>query len=115
MDHTYYPEGMFPESLQARGMTRDQLKKAWADGVILEAVARSATAGHDLIVDLGDVQGIIPREETAIGISDGSGCCLWTVFGIRSPRWCCPAGLHSRRPWTICFTMFPRAPCFLQW
>ncbi len=72
MDHTYYPEGMFPESLQARGMTRDQLKKAWADGVILEAVARSATAGHDLIVDLGDVQGIIPREETAIGISDGS-------------------------------------------
>ena len=28
MDHTYYPEGMFPESLQARGMTRDQLKKA---------------------------------------------------------------------------------------
>ena len=72
MDHTYYPEGMFPESLQARGMTREQLKKAWTDGVILEAVARSATAGHDLIVDLGDVQGIIPREETAIGISDGS-------------------------------------------
>lgn len=72
MNTTYYPEGMFPTELQAGTMTRDQLKKAFAEGTILEGVARSATAAHDLLVDLGGVQGIIPREETAIGIADGS-------------------------------------------
>lgn len=72
MNTTYYPEGMFPTALQAGTMTRDQLKKAFAEGAILEGVARSATAAHDLLVDLGSIQGIIPREETAIGIADGS-------------------------------------------
>ena len=72
MNLTYYPEGMFPESLNAGNMSREQLKKHCQDGMILEAVAQSATTGHDLIVDLGDVRGIIPREETAIGISDGT-------------------------------------------
>ena len=72
MNTTYYPEGMFPAELQAASMTRDQLKKAFAEGAILEGVARSATAAHDLLVDLGGVLGIIPREETAICIGDGS-------------------------------------------
>lgn len=72
MNTTYYPEGMFPAERQAGAMTRDQLKKAFSEGVILEGVARSATASHDLLVDLGSVQGIIPREETAIGIAEGS-------------------------------------------
>ena len=72
MNHTYYPEGMFPSELQCTGMSREQLKKAYLDGVILEGIARSANASHDLVVDLGCVQGIIPREETAIGIADGS-------------------------------------------
>lgn len=72
MNTTYYPEGMFPAELQASTMTREMLKKAFSEGTILEGVARSATAAHDLLVDLGAVQGIIPREETAIGIADGS-------------------------------------------
>ena len=53
-------------------MTREQLKKAYQEGTILEATARSATPAHDLLVDLGAVQGLIPRDDTAIGISDGS-------------------------------------------
>lgn len=72
MNTTYYPEGMFPAEFRASSMTREQLKKAFSEGTILEGVARSATAAHDLLVDLGPVQGIIPREETAIGIADGS-------------------------------------------
>lgn len=72
MNTTYYPEGMFPEALHGDKMTREQLKKAFLEGTILQADARSATTGHDLLVDLGSVQGIIPREETAIGIADGS-------------------------------------------
>lgn len=69
---TYYPEGMFPKSLRADEMTREQLKKAYLEGTILEATARSATPSHDLLVDLGAAEGIIPRAETAIGIADGS-------------------------------------------
>ena len=70
MNHTYFPEGLSDQP--AGAMSREQLKKAFLDGTILEATARSATAGHDLIVDLGEVQGVIPRAETAIGIADGS-------------------------------------------
>ena len=72
MNPTYYPEGMFPKSLRADEMTREQLKKACLEGTILEATARSATPQHDLLVDLGSIQGIIPRADTAIGIADGT-------------------------------------------
>lgn len=72
MNLTYYPEGLFPPEQRVLGMTRDQLKKACLEGQILQGEARSATAEHDLVVDLGGVRGIIPREETAIGIADGS-------------------------------------------
>lgn len=72
MNTTYYPEGMFPKSLRADEMTREQLKKAYLEGTILEATARSATPQHDLLVDLGAVKGLIPRAETAIGIADGT-------------------------------------------
>ena len=72
MNPTYYPEGMFPKSLRADEMTREQLKKACLEGTILEATARSATPQHDLLVDLGGIQGIIPRADTAIVIADGT-------------------------------------------
>ena len=72
MNPTYYPEGMFPKSLRADELTREQLKKACLEGTILEATARSATPQHDLLVDLGGIQGIIPRADTAIGIADGT-------------------------------------------
>lgn len=71
MNHTYYPEGMFPSPLQAQNMTREQLKNAYLSGTILQATAGSATANHDLNVSLGLVKGFIPREETAIGIATG--------------------------------------------
>lgn len=71
-NHTYYPEGMFPQERNAQLMTREMLKKAYLEGTILEAPARSATASHNLMVDLGQVTGYIPRNEAAIGIEDGS-------------------------------------------
>lgn len=72
MNNTYYPEGMFPQERKAQNMTREMLKKAYLEGTILEATARSATAAHNLLVDLGAVTGYIPRNETAIGIEDGT-------------------------------------------
>lgn len=39
---------------------------------ILEAKATLCDRDHNLHVDLGAIKGIIPREECAMGISDGS-------------------------------------------
>lgn len=72
MNPTYYPEGMFPKALRADELNREQLKKAWQEGTILEATARSATPSHDLLVDLGPLQGVIPRSEAALGIAEGT-------------------------------------------
>ncbi|MCR4637799.1 S1 RNA-binding domain-containing protein [Ruminococcus sp.] len=47
------------------------LTEAMEKGVILEAKAILCTSSHDLIVDLPCAKGIIPREEGAIGISEG--------------------------------------------
>lgn len=48
------------------------LSDAKKEGKILEARACVCDAGHNLIVDLGIMKGVIPREEGAIGIREGS-------------------------------------------
>ncbi len=48
------------------------LNEAKKDEKILEARACICDSDHNLIVDLGQIKGIIPREEGAIGIRDGS-------------------------------------------
>ena len=65
----HLPEGM---GLRRGGFTMEQLRRARQEGHILQAPAQVCTAGHDLLVDLGCCVGRIPRNETAIGIADGS-------------------------------------------
>lgn len=48
------------------------LTEAKKEGRILEARACVCDANHNLIVDLGIMKGVIPREEGAMGIRDGS-------------------------------------------
>ncbi len=48
------------------------LEDARDKGIILEAVVTMCDYEHNMIVDLGKIQGIIPREEGAVGISEGS-------------------------------------------
>jgi len=65
----YLPEGRDPN----RGdFTMETLRKAKADGIILQAPAVVCTQSHDLLVDLGCCMGMIPRDETAIGIREGT-------------------------------------------
>lgn len=66
--NNYLPEGM---ELQRNGFTLDTLRKAKIEGTILQAPAIVCTEDHDLLVDLGCCIGRIPRNETAIGISEG--------------------------------------------
>lgn len=48
------------------------LTEAKREGRILEARACVCDASHNLVVDLGIMKGVIPREEGAMGIRDGS-------------------------------------------
>lgn len=66
---SYLPEGM---NLHRGGFTTEQLRRAKAEGAILQAPVISCTEEHDLMVDLGCCVGRIPRAETALGISDGT-------------------------------------------
>ena len=42
------------------------------DNKVIEAKATMCDSSHNLIVDLNGIRGIIPREEGAIGIAEGS-------------------------------------------
>jgi len=70
----YYPEGRLlgtVENLNAL-QSLSALTEAYHEGRILEARAVVCDSSHNLTVDLGAVKGIIPREEGAIGIREGT-------------------------------------------
>ncbi len=70
----YYPEGFLIEKKQNKKYmeTASDLRECFFEDRILEAKALLCDREHNLHVDLGAVKGIIPREECAMGISDGS-------------------------------------------
>lgn len=70
----YYTENYLintPENKNALS-SKAALKEACMSGKILEARAVMCDKDHNLHVDLGAMKGIIPREEGALGIEDGS-------------------------------------------
>ena len=74
MMRSYFPEGLMCDSVsnKRRMRTPINITEAAADGEILEATAYMCDNEHNLLVSLGCMNGIIPREEGAIGISDGT-------------------------------------------
>ncbi|MDD4715803.1 MAG: S1 RNA-binding domain-containing protein [Oscillospiraceae bacterium] len=72
--NSYLPEGklLLTEYNQSYLSSPAGLQKAMDTGQILEAQAVRCDAAHNLLVDLNGVPGIIPREEAALGIEDGS-------------------------------------------
>ncbi len=70
----YYPEGWLidtPENKSALS-SPGALTEAWKEEKILEARALICDSEHNLMVDLHGIKGIIPREEGAIGIREGT-------------------------------------------
>ena len=63
----YLPEGR----LGVKVNTREALERAIREGSVLEGKAVRCTDRHELVVDINGIRGIIPREETAIGIDTG--------------------------------------------
>lgn len=70
----YYPEGFLVEKKQNKKSMESisELRECFLENRILEAKAILCDRDHNLHVDLGVIKGIIPREECAMGISDGS-------------------------------------------
>lgn len=70
----YYPEGWLINTFQNRAATASasSLSDAMREGRILEGRALICDSEHNLLVDLNGIQGIIPREEGAIGIREGT-------------------------------------------
>ena len=69
----YYPEGTLIETAENKKYltSATTLQQAYALEIILEANVVMCDAEHNLIVDLGCMKGLIPREEGAIGIKEG--------------------------------------------
>ncbi len=70
----FRPEGQLisTPSNQAFLSSPNALHEAFFTGSVVEARALVCDKNHDLRVDLGCMYGIIPHEEGAVGISDGS-------------------------------------------
>lgn len=70
--NVFYPEGWNVKERQSCRFTSADLAEAKVQQSVLEAPVRMCDAGHNLVVNLGCMNGIIPRDEGALGISDGS-------------------------------------------
>ncbi len=70
----YYPEGYLIDTPENRGILQSVtlLSEACRDKKILEARAMICDSEHNIIVDLKCMRGVIPREEGAIGIREGT-------------------------------------------
>ena len=65
--HPYSPEGLHVSS-----PTPDALRRGVGTEEIFQAKCVKCDEFHNLHLDLGGIKGLIPREEAALGISDGS-------------------------------------------
>lgn len=70
----FYPEGGLIDTPENQNMiaTQQGLLQAQASGRILEARVTMCDVSHNLWVNLPCMKGIIPREEGAIGIAEGT-------------------------------------------
>lgn len=69
----FFPEGWnTPTTDSKKVFTPLFLAEAKEKQTVLEGTVTMCDASHNLIVDLGAVKGIIPRDEGAIGIADGT-------------------------------------------
>jgi small subunit ribosomal protein S1 len=69
----YLPEGARINTPANRAAMRNfmSLQEACRKGTVLEARASLCSAGHDLSIELGEIRGIIPKPEGALGMDTG--------------------------------------------
>ena len=103
----FYPEGHLIDKAENKAsmQTPAALSDAMRDGKILEARSIICDNEHNLIVDLKCMRGIIPREEGALGIREGTvrdiaiiSRILFVMRSAGSQR-CCRAEKHRSAAW----------------
>ncbi len=70
----FYPEGKLINKSENVNFfsSINNLEEAFINQEILESRATICDSNHNLIVDLGVIKGVIPREEGALGIKEGT-------------------------------------------
>ncbi len=84
---SYRPEGRIIYNKMAGNAvySASSLYEAMAKGTILESRALLCDNEHNIHVDLGCMRGIIPRNECAIGISDGTARDIAIISRVNKP------------------------------
>ncbi len=70
MSTRYLPEGLHPPGPDPASLSA--LAEAMAEETVLEGQSFLCTPDHDLLVRLGPFTGVIPRQEAALGIREGT-------------------------------------------
>lgn len=83
----YYPEGFLINSIENRNALKSlsSMYEAMADGRILEAKVSVCDNNHNLILNLPCIKGIIPHNEGAVGIDDGSTRDIALISRVNKP------------------------------
>ena len=68
---SFYPEGWNLTENKKNRFTSANLAEAKVQETVLEAPVVMCDASHNLVVNLGCMKGVIPREEGALGITEG--------------------------------------------
>lgn len=84
---TYYPEGWTIDTAPNKYYQKNlqTIYDAFQAKKTLEARATVCDSSHNLIVDLGCMKGIIPREDVAIGISEGTTKDIAIISKVNKP------------------------------
>ncbi|MBE6784518.1 MAG: 30S ribosomal protein S1 [Ruminococcaceae bacterium] len=85
--YKFLPEGRLINTKDntSRLRTPDTIREAYKNETILEGRVILCDASHNLHVDMGCMTGIIPREEGAIGISDGTTRDIALISKVNKP------------------------------
>lgn len=80
----FYPEGQNLQLLRTFDKLED-VKIAMMNGSVMESRVLMCDSEHNLHVDLGIIRGVIPREEGAIGIDDGTTRDIALISKVNKP------------------------------
>lgn len=83
----YFSEGYLINTIENKNSIRSvfALQEAMAQGKILEARCKLCDGEHNLIVDLPCIRGIIPRNEGALGIDNGTTRDIALISKVNKP------------------------------
>lgn len=107
----YYPEGWMIDTPENRAATQSisAVNDACRDGQILEGRALVCDSSHNLLVDLGCMKGMIPREEGALGIREGTVRDIAIISRVNRPVCFLVTGFEKKTDGTITAILSRRA------